>query len=84
MGKTKTGKRMNLITVHIPEQQLKGLDMLVNARIFPSRSEAIRAAIRDLIDKYSSFIQNKYGKFPFSFPGLNNINQNYGLMLGQR
>ena len=44
---------MNLITVHLPEQQVYALDELVKARIFPSRSEAIRAAIRDLAVSYT-------------------------------
>lgn len=37
------------ITIRIPERHLRALDMLVEIDDFPSRSEAIRAAIRDLI-----------------------------------
>ena len=50
--KIRNGKNMILITVHITEQQLKALNKLVEMRIFPSRSEAIRTAIRELLDKY--------------------------------
>jgi len=82
LGKTRTGKRMNLITVHLPEQQVYALDELVKARIFPSRSEAIRAAIRDLVDRYAPYLINKYSKF--SFPPLGFNNDRKFLMLGQR
>jgi Arc/MetJ-type ribon-helix-helix transcriptional regulator len=40
------GGRMKSITVHILEIVLKGIDRLVEA---PSRSEAIRAAVRDMV-----------------------------------
>ena len=40
---------MKMITVHIPERYLEALETLVDQGHFPSRSEAIRVAIRDLI-----------------------------------
>lgn len=40
---------MVLISVHLPKQILDELDNLVQQGIFPSRSEAIRVAIRDLL-----------------------------------
>jgi len=40
---------MHLITVHLPEAYLEGLDSLVSERIYPNRSEAIRVAVRDLL-----------------------------------
>jgi antitoxin ParD1/3/4 len=40
---------MHLITVHLPEAYLEGLDSLVNERIYPNRSEAIRVAVRDML-----------------------------------
>lgn len=42
---------MNLISVKIPESSLEGLDDLVRLGVYPSRSEAIRVAIRDLLRK---------------------------------
>lgn len=42
---------MNLISVKIPDSHLEGLDDLVRLGIYPSRSEAIRVAIRDLLRK---------------------------------
>jgi len=49
MPKTLGGKRMVLISVHLPAQMLQELDDLVKTGVYPSRSEAIRVAIRDLI-----------------------------------
>jgi len=40
---------MVLISVHLPAQMLQELDSLVKTGAYPSRSEAIRIAIRDLI-----------------------------------
>jgi len=40
---------MKLITLHVPEYYLKALDLLVKQKLYPSRAEAIRIAIRDLI-----------------------------------
>ncbi len=37
------------ITIRIPQKHLRAIDFLVETDDFPSRSEAIRAAIRDLI-----------------------------------
>ncbi len=44
---------MKRVTLRLPEQQLKMIDMLVEYGEFPSASEAIRTAIRDLIDQRS-------------------------------
>jgi len=41
---------MKLITIYLPEPYLEALDELVNRRYYPHRAEAIRAAIRDLIE----------------------------------
>ncbi len=37
------------ITLRLPQRYLKALDFLVEVDDFPSRSEAVRAAIRDLV-----------------------------------
>jgi Arc/MetJ-type ribon-helix-helix transcriptional regulator len=42
--------KMQRVTLRLPEQQLKMIDMFVQYGEFPSASEAIRTAIRDLID----------------------------------
>ena len=40
---------MRLITVHLPEAYLSGIDRLISGEAYPNRSEAIRVAVRDLL-----------------------------------
>jgi Arc/MetJ-type ribon-helix-helix transcriptional regulator len=54
MPRTKSKERMVLISVHLPKQMLEEIDELVKQGVFPSRSEAIRIAIRDLLYKERS------------------------------
>jgi len=42
---------MKLVTVLLPEAYLEGLDELVRENMYPSRSSAIRAAVRDLLKR---------------------------------
>ncbi len=42
---------VKLVTVLLPEAALEGLDELVRAAMYPSRSAAIRAAVRDMLNK---------------------------------
>lgn len=41
---------MKLITLYLPETYIKLLDQLVTEKFYPNRAEAIRVAIRDLIN----------------------------------
>jgi len=41
---------VRLITLNVPEPSLAALDELVRRRLYPNRAEAIRLAIRDLIE----------------------------------
>jgi antitoxin ParD1/3/4 len=50
-------KLMKLITLYLPEPYIKMLDQLVNERFYPNRAEAIRVAIRDLIN--DEFVRRK-------------------------
>jgi len=54
MPKTKSKEKMVLISVHLPKQMLEEIDELTSQGVFPSRSEAIRIAIRDLLYKERS------------------------------
>ena len=49
MPKSINKEKMVLISVHLPKQLLAELDELIMQGYFPSRSEAIRIAVRDLI-----------------------------------
>ena len=40
---------MRIITVHLPDDFIAGLDELVRLSRYPNRSEAIRYACRDLL-----------------------------------
>ena len=42
-------KNMVIITLHIPEALLEGLDQLVEMKMYRCRSEALRVAVRDLL-----------------------------------
>ena len=45
------GMRMKLITLYLPEPYIRALDRLVNEkRTYPNRAEAIRIAVRDLLN----------------------------------
>ncbi len=44
-------KRMKLVTLHVPETYIDGLEKLVESNLYPNRSEAIRNAIRDLLKR---------------------------------
>jgi Arc/MetJ-type ribon-helix-helix transcriptional regulator len=44
------GVDMKLITLYLPEPYIKALDSLVNERFYPNRAEAIRVAVRDLLN----------------------------------
>lgn len=42
---------MQRVTLRVPQQQLEMLDVLVELGDFPSVSEAIRAGVRDMVDR---------------------------------
>ncbi len=54
------GNKMKLVTVLLPEAYLEGLDELVRANMYPSRSSVIRSAVRDLLKK--ELWENKRGR----------------------
>ena len=41
---------MKTITSYVPVDDLEGLDELIRRKFYPSRSETIRSAIRDLLN----------------------------------
>lgn len=55
--------RMPVVSVKMADALIEGLDELVRARLYRSRSEAMRAAVRDLLrrelgDDFYKMIQN--------------------------
>ena len=51
------------ITIRVPRRHLRALDFLVQTDDFPSRSEAIRAAVRDLIYARLELVVDRMKKF---------------------
>ena len=43
---------MKMITLKLPEPYIKALDNLVNETFYPSRAEAIRQAIGDMLKEH--------------------------------
>jgi len=52
IGVARGKEKMVLISFHIPKSYVEVLDELVRRGVYPSRSEAIRAALRELVNKY--------------------------------
>lgn len=50
------------ITLRLPQRYLKALDFLVEVDDFPSRSEAVRAAIRDFVYARVEIVTDKLKK----------------------
>ena len=50
------------ITIRVPRRYLRAIDYLVKADDFPSRSEAIRAAVRDMIYQRIEMVPEKLEK----------------------
>ena len=50
------------VTIRIPKRYLKSIDFLVRADDFPSRSEAIRTAIRDMVYDRIEMVPDKLKK----------------------
>lgn len=50
---------MERVTLRIPKQQIEEVEQLVDTGEFPNRSEAIRSAVRDMINEQK---ENSEGK----------------------
>jgi antitoxin ParD1/3/4 len=50
------------VTIRIPKRYLRAIDFLVRADDFPSRSEAIRAAVRDMVYDRIEMVPDKVRK----------------------
>lgn len=50
---------MERVTLRIPEQQIDGVEQLVESGEFPNRSEAIRSAVRELISEKEHKLEDR-------------------------
>lgn len=55
-------QELEKVTIRLPERYVRALDFLVRVDDFPSRSEAIRAAIRDFIYERVDVVMDKVKK----------------------
>ena len=63
------------ITIRVPEKFVSALDFLVEVDDFPSRSEAIRAAIRDLVYNRVELVMDKIKKMQEAEQALTALNE---------
>jgi Arc/MetJ-type ribon-helix-helix transcriptional regulator len=49
---------MERVTLRIPKQQIEAVEQMVDSGQYPNRSEAIRAAVREMIDEQESNPEN--------------------------
>jgi len=59
------GYEMQRITMRLPEQQISLLQQMVDAGEFPSISEAVRAAVRDLVEKRANRVLKESDQVSF-------------------
>ncbi|OLZ40004.1 transcriptional regulator [Natrinema saccharevitans] len=53
---------MERVTLRIPKQQIDEVEQLVDAGEFPNRSEAIRSAVREMINEQREAPKEQSGK----------------------
>lgn len=63
---TGKGKTMERVTLRIPKQQIEAVEQLVETGEFPNRSEAIRSAVRDMINEENAERQRRENKRPWA------------------
>lgn len=55
-------KDLEKVTIRLPARYIRALDFLVQVDDFPSRSEAIRAAVRDMVYDRINLVMDKIEK----------------------
>jgi Arc/MetJ-type ribon-helix-helix transcriptional regulator len=63
------------VTIRVPKKFVSALDFLVEVDDFPSRSEAIRAAIRDLVYSRVELVMDKIKKMQEAEQALNSMKE---------
>jgi len=53
---------MERVTLRIPKQQIEEVEQMVDSGEFPNRSEAIRSAVREMINEQSDRTGETAGK----------------------
>jgi Arc/MetJ-type ribon-helix-helix transcriptional regulator len=50
---------MKLITLYLPETYIIGLNRLVENQLYPNRAEAIRFAVKDLLELHGEIVNER-------------------------
>ncbi|QLG48742.1 ribbon-helix-helix domain-containing protein [Natrinema halophilum] len=53
---------MERVTLRIPKQQIEEVEQLVDSGEFPNRSEAIRSAVREMVNEQQDGPNERSGK----------------------
>jgi Arc/MetJ-type ribon-helix-helix transcriptional regulator len=56
---------MQRITLRLPEQQINWLQQMVDSGEYPNLSEAVRAAVRELVEKRASRVMKDSDQVSF-------------------
>lgn len=48
---------MKLITLHLLNSEIESLNKLVDKKLYPNRAEAIRFAVKDLVELHSKDLE---------------------------
>ena len=59
------GKMMQRITLRLPEQQINLLQQIVDTGEYPNVSEAVRAAVRELVEKRANRVLKESDQVSF-------------------
>ena len=62
VGARMVESELEKVTIRLPARYVKALDFLVMVDDFPSRSEAIRAAVRDMVYDRVNLVMDKLKK----------------------
>ncbi|MFQ5909447.1 MAG: ribbon-helix-helix domain-containing protein [Thermoplasmata archaeon] len=68
-------KETEKVTIRIPKRYVDALEFLVEADDFPSKSEAIRIAIRDLVYERVELVSQKLKKIQEAETSINEIRE---------
>ncbi len=59
--------KMEKLTINLPPVELARIDILVEAGIYPNRTELIRTAVRKTLDENQDFIKERISQFREEF-----------------
>lgn len=59
--------KMEKLTINLPPIELGRIDIIIEAGLYPSRTEFIRTAIRKALDSHQDFIDSKLEEFRKEF-----------------